>query len=170
MKVILYMAMTANGIIARKNDDTSFVTDAEWSGFAGMIRKTGNLIIGRRTYDVMKKEKEFEKFGDVIVIVVGRSRVVLAAEKHKQAKSPQEALLMLQQAGCNEALVAGGGKLNGSFLKAHLIDEIFLDIEPLLLGKGIPLLGDIDTDVQLELIETAQLSKHEIQLHYKVRY
>lgn len=31
MKAILYMAMTANGMIAKENDDTSFVTDIEWT-------------------------------------------------------------------------------------------------------------------------------------------
>ncbi len=46
MKVILYMAVTPNGMIAKKNDDTSWVSEIEWKNFSSMIKKYGNMIIG----------------------------------------------------------------------------------------------------------------------------
>lgn len=47
MKVILYMATTINGLIAKENDNVSWVSETEWESFSGMIKKTGNMIIGR---------------------------------------------------------------------------------------------------------------------------
>jgi len=38
-----------------------------------------------------------------------------------------------------EVIVAGGGMLNASFIADNLVDEICLDIEPIILGEGIPL-------------------------------
>jgi len=69
----------------------------------------------------------------------------------------------------DEVVVAGGGKLNASFLKEGLVDEIYLDVEPIAFGKGIKLFDDEDFEVNLELIEVNKISQNEIQLHYKVK-
>jgi len=65
-------------------------------------------------------------------------------------------------------ILTGGGKLNGAFMKEGLVDEIYLDVEPTVFGKGIPLFGDADFEAKLQLIGTKKLSDNEIQLHYKV--
>lgn len=107
MKTILYMAMTVNGKIAGKDDDTSWTSKEDWGGFSEMCRKVGNAIIGRRTYDMVKKE--------------------------------------------------------------GLIDEIYIDIEPLILGRGIPLFAVGDFAPRLTLLEIKPLSNRQtVQLHYQV--
>lgn len=53
-------------------------------------------------------------------------------------------------------------------MKEGLVDEIYLDIEPIVLGKGIQLFEDADFESKLELLETRKFSNNEIQLHYKV--
>ena len=58
MKVILQNAITLNGLIAGKNHDTSWVSDADWENFMNLVKRIGVMIIGRVTYDVMKKEGE----------------------------------------------------------------------------------------------------------------
>lgn len=66
-------------------------------------------------------------------------------------------------------MVCGGGELNGSFMKENLVDEIYLDIEPVAFGKGIELFGNkADFEVNLEVIGVKNISPNEIQLHYKV--
>jgi dihydrofolate reductase len=61
MKVILYTAITINGFIVKEKDDTSWVTETEWASFSDMIRKNGNIIIGKRTYEVMLENDEFNR-------------------------------------------------------------------------------------------------------------
>jgi len=168
MKVILYMAMTVNGYIARENDETPW-SDIEWESFTEMIKKVGNYVMGRRTYEtslkagvfpypclsiVMTKEPIENKWGDQVIFT---------------DKSPQDVLKLLGEKGFDTAFVGGGGQINASFMKENLVDEIYLDIEPLVFGKGIKLFADADFEAKLELIGTQQLSENEIQLHYRVK-
>ncbi len=66
------------------------------------------------------------------------------------AHSPKEALKLLKD--FKEVIVAGGGALNASFTEENLIDEIFIDIEPIILGKGILLFRDKDFEKNLKLL------------------
>jgi len=167
MKVILYLAITANSLIARENDATDWVSPIEWKNYAAMVAKAGNIIIGRRTYEVMLRNKEFSKLGKVKVVVV--STKLKINKKITVVKSPQEALTFLRRERFSLALVCGGGKLNSSFMKASLIDELYLDIEPIILGTGIKLFAEAEFDAKLELLRIKKLSKDEVQLQYKVK-
>lgn len=163
------MAITPNGMIARKNGKTDFVTGTEWKSFSAMIKKTRNLIVGKTTYHVMVQGKEFDKINPKSVIVVSRNpKSIALLQGHFAVTTPQEALALLKKQGYQTALAGGGGTLNASFLKAKLVDEIFLDVEPFLLGEGKPLFNGKQFETQLKLLGTKKLSKNEVQLHYKV--
>jgi dihydrofolate reductase len=169
MKIILYMATTINGFVAKENDDTSWVTETEWASFRSVIKRVGNLIIGSRTYEIMQKGGEFKDLEKIKVVAVASGKNFEADNpSHSVVHSPNEAIEFLEQEGFNEALVAGGGMLNGSFMTENLIDEIYIDVEPMVLGKGIKLFDEKDFERRLELIETKKLSENEIQLHYRV--
>ena len=164
------MAITANGMIARENDDTSWVSPMEWESFSSMIQKAGNMIIGRRTYEVMLRNKEFKKLGSVNVLVLSRKKALNIPPKNVRiVQSPQKALNFLLEQNSKTALICGGGRLNSSFMKERLIDEIYLDIEPVILGTGIKLFADAEFEKKLELLGVRKLSGNEVQLHYKVK-
>lgn len=176
MKAILYMAMTANGLITKEDDDTSWVTKTEWKSLNGMIRKYGNMIIGRRTYEIMVKSGEFtrSKLDKVNTIVVTHQTLTPPFTIHDSryvsiATSPRQALTILKQKGHKTVMLCGGGGLNASFMKERLVNELYLDVEPLLLGKGIKLFAESDFAVRLRLKEVKRLSQNEVQLWYKVR-
>lgn len=172
MKVILYMAITANGLIAREDDDASWVTKTEWKSFSGMIRKHGNMIVGRRTHEIMVKSGEFtrSKLDKVNTVVVTHQPLTIHDSRYVSiATSPRQALTILKQKGHKTALLCGGGRLNASVMKEKLVDEIYLDIEPIVLGKGIKLFAEVDFETRLELQGVKRLSPNEVQLWYKVR-
>lgn len=56
----------------------------------------------------------------------------------------------------------------GIFMQENLVDKIFMDIEPLAFGQGMPLFNAGEFEKQLKLIETKLLSPQTIQLHYQV--
>ena len=62
----------------------------------------------------------------------------------------KEALKLLSD--FEQVVVAGGGALNASFVEENLVDEIYLDIEPIILGKGITLFRDKDFERKLKLL------------------
>jgi len=171
MRVILYMAMTVNGKIAGDNDDTSWTTKEDWEGFRAMCKKVGNAIIGRRTYEMVKKEGI--QLDNILTVVMTHDPELLGQQLPHTIftdKPPKDVLTLLKEKGYKEALVAGGGILNSAFLKDGLIDEMYIDIEPLILGRGIPLFADGDFAPRLKLLKITTLTNRQtVQLHYQVK-
>jgi len=166
MKVILYMATTINGYIAKLDDDTSFISDKEWNSYSLMVRNAGCLIVGHRTYNILTKQTGFSEFGDVKIVILSHKKFKTLSPNHFVANSPKESLVILKD--YDNIIVAGGSILNASFIKEQLIDEIYLDIEPTILGQGIPLFDGGDFEINLDLIDIKKLSENETQLHYKI--
>ena len=165
MKVILYMAISLNGMIAKSDDDTSWISKEEWDSYSLTVQTAGNLIVGHRTYNILTKQPEFSEFKDVKLVVVAQEDFQTLTKNHLVAHSPKEALKLLSDF---EVVVAGGGALNASFVEENLIDEIFIDIEPIILGRGIPLFRDKDFERKLKLLDQKKIADNEIQLHYQV--
>ncbi len=166
MKVILYMAISLNGMIAEQNDDTSWISPEEWNSYSLTVRKAGNLIVGHRTYNILTKQPEFAELKDVKCIVVSQKDFEVINPNHLVAHSPKEALELLKD--FEKAILAGGGMLNASFLAENLVDEIYLDIEPIALGNGIPLFRGQDFSRKLKFLGQKTITDNEIQLHYEV--
>jgi dihydrofolate reductase len=160
------MAMTANGYIAQANDDTSWISKEEWNSYSQFCRKAGCLIVGRRTYNILTKQPEFSELKAVKIAVVSNQDIKLIAPNHFIAHSPEEALNLFKAQ--DEVIIAGGGMMNASFLEKNLIDEIYLDIEPIIFSEGISLFRDRKFLAKLELLEIKNITKDELQLHYKV--
>ena len=166
MKVVLYMAMSANGMIANSDDDTSWISSEEWKSYSSAVRKAGCLIVGRRTYEILTQQPEFSELKDAKLVVVSHEDRPLLDPNHLVAHSPKEALGLLKD--FDEVIVAGGGNLNASFLAKNLVDEIFLDVEPIVFGEGIPLFHGQNFESGLKLIGQKKITNNEIQLHYQV--
>ena len=166
MKVILYIAISLNGMIAKSDDDTSWISKEEWNNYSLVVRIAGNLIVGHRTYDILTKQPEFSEFKDVKLVVVAQEDFQTLAKNHLVAHSPKEALKLLSD--FKKVVVAGGGALNASFVEENLVDEIFIDIEPIILGKGIPLFRNKNFERNLKLVGQKKITDNEIQLHYQV--
>lgn len=166
MKVILYMAMSANGLIAKSNDDTSWISKEEWDSYSAAVRSAGCLIVGKRTYHILTKQPEFVELKDVKLVAVCEESFKMLAPNHYIANSPKHALELAKD--FDEVVIAGGGILNASFLAENLVDEIYLDIEPIIIGEGIPIFKGKDFEKRLKLLGQKEITKNEIQLHCQV--
>lgn len=163
------MAITPNGFIAKENGDSSWTSEADQRRYDELSQAAGNVLIGRKTYEALKAQNLFPLPGRYNVVITHQENLLAdSADVLITNKSPREVLDHLQAKGFETAFVAGGGELNGAFLSAGLIDELYLTVEPLVFGKGIKLFGDLDFENKLELIEVTKLSDNEIQFHYRV--
>ncbi len=168
MKVILYMALTVNGMIAKEDGNSEWVSEEDTTSFVAMCQKTKAVIMGRHTYDVLSPDDLPLKEGLQIVMTNNK---VLRTENQTVVftnKEPKEVLSMLEKKGYQEACVIGGSQTVSQFMKERLIDEVYFDIEPLLFGKGMPLFQDVDFEYNLQLLDIKKLNEHTIQLHYKI--
>lgn len=168
MKVIQYNAISLNGYIAGPDDDTSFTSKEDWDGFLAMAKKVGNIIIGRRTHDMAKKEGNQLDVRLRIVMTNNSSYNDHTPNTIFTSQSPKEIIELVSSRGFDTTLVAGGGMLNSSFLKAGLIDELYIDVEPIIFGRGIPLFSPDDFEKNLKLLSTTKLNENTVQLHYRV--
>jgi len=168
MKVILYMATTLNGVIAKFDDSADFLTKEESASYVSKVKEAEALIVGKRTYGILSQQPEFQEFlkAGVKIVAISHSNFELKDPNHEVAHSPTEALEILKE--FKTVILAGGGITNASFLAENLVDEIYIDIEPAVLGKGIPLFNGPDFDRPLKLLGTKKLSENEIQLHYEI--
>lgn len=168
MKVILYMGVTADGFIAENDDTSDFLTLTESASYVEAVKNAGALVIGRRTYEILSGQPEFKEFlkAGVKIVTISRSDFKTKHPTHTVAHSPKDALAFLKDS--ERVIVAGGGKLNAAFLRENLLDELYLDVEPTLIGNGIPLFKGDTYERKLKLLETKILSPDEIQLHYEV--
>jgi riboflavin biosynthesis pyrimidine reductase len=63
----------------------------------------------------------------------------------------------------------GGGGIIASFLDAGAIDQLIINVAPVLIGEGIPLIAPRHRHVPLTLLSSRQFSDGVVQLHYEVR-
>ena len=163
MKTILYMSLTADGYF-RQSDERQGIPPEILGNFVQIVGKTGNLINGRRTFDLLQSRMAQGGFSGIELVVLSRTPAQI--EGICFATSPQEALQYLEQEGFETALIGGGAQIDSAFLSQGLVDEIYLNVEPVLANKGIRLAMPDGFEANLQLIGTAQLSENIVQLHY----
>ena len=166
MKVIQFNAISADGFIATKNGNSDWVSDVDTKLFEAKIKEIGCIVMGRKTFD--QYHGELYPFKRVLNLVVTSDTSGRQEEETFFVNSPHEAINVAEQKGFKEILLIGGGTINGSFIEGGLVDEVFLDVHPLIIGEGINLFGGYKGKLDLKLLESKNLGKGQILLHYKV--
>ncbi len=165
MKVILLMAMTLDGKIAK--NDHHF---PDWTGsedkqlFVKITRRAGVIIMGSKTFDAIGKPLPERKN---IVMTRDRSRQSVGTELIFTDQDPAAILKNLEKMGYTEVVLAGGSIINSLFARANLVDEIIITIAPRVFGTGISFFVD-EMDQQLELVTVETLGRDHVLLHYRV--
>ena len=135
------------------------------NNLAERVGKIGNLIVGRRTYELLG-ELPISQMTGVDRVVISHS--LLNYNGVSAVASPVEALSHLKQRGFDIAFVGGGAQLASAFLSQGLVDEIYLNIYPLV-SKGRTFAISENLETNLELVGVDKLSNDIVQMHYRVR-
>ena len=73
----------------------------------------------------------------------------------------------MKQGSGKEIVMFGSPTLASGLLKKGLIDEVWIFLNPVILGSGISLYQDIDKDINLDLIDSRIVSGGVVCSHYK---
>jgi dihydrofolate reductase len=166
MKIILVMALTADGMTGR--DDGHFV---DWSGredkklFVKITRQAGVIIMGSKTFDTIGKPLPGRKN---VVLTRNPERISRPPELFFSNRAPSDLIAGLESEGYSQAVLAGGPQINTLFARARCIDEIVLTISPLVFGKGLSLFSDA-MEMPLELVDVKRLKDQTVYVHYRVQ-
>jgi dihydrofolate reductase len=172
-KVIVHIATSADGYIARSDGDLEWLTSRPApKGFYGMnafMKSVDTKVMGRKTYEIgLRMGAKFDS----------QSRSIVFSHHPPPADAPSgvefvsEAIgpyvsRLREQPGKGIWLM-GGGEIIASFLDAQAIDEFVISVAPVFIGEGIPLIARRHRQVPLELRSVERFADGLVQLHYRV--
>ena len=139
------------------------------------------LLIGRKTYDGMLAYGQTSYPGAKNYVFTRSTKTVAALTKKLTTKKPDQNVEIISEDAARFVsklkrkkgkgiVVFGGGELAKSLFEAGLIDEIVLNIHPVLLGSGIPLFHQMKQQINLELLDCRVLEGGYLAVTYRVKH
>jgi dihydrofolate reductase len=173
-KVIFGGAISLDNFIARKDGAVDWLLFSKEVSqiMKDMWANIDTMVMGRKTYEVAQRMGGGGDHFGVKTYVFSRT---LKEQDSKQITfiaddaAPFVRRLKEEKDG-KDILVMGGGLLAQSLFEADLIDQLGFNIQPVLLGSGIPLFYEMSRQIDLELQECRQLSKGCVYVTYKVKH
>ncbi|MBS1663364.1 MAG: dihydrofolate reductase [Bacteroidetes bacterium] len=170
-KVILYIASSLDGYIAKPNDDLSFLSlvqkEGEDYGYNEFIKTIDTVILGRKTYDWVTKEVGFFPHADKKSFVITRTAQPQKGQTTFYTGDLSSLIKKLKSEEGKDIFCDGGAEIVTEFLKNNLIDELIISIIPIFLGGGTRLFKDGRPEQKLELLSTKAFDTGLTQLHYR---
>ena len=177
-KIIVYVATSADGYIARPDGDVEWLNRRPHTvdyGMRAFYKTIDTILLGRKTYDWALayykkkgiKDGRFDK--KVANYVFSRKPPKRAAPGTEFVSEPVKAFARRLRATPGKHIwMMGGGELIASFLDAGEIDEFEIHVIPTFIGKGIPLVAPRHRDVSLVLRSARKYPDGVVRLRYHV--
>jgi dihydrofolate reductase len=179
-----YIILTADGMYADPGgglDDYEPAED-EHRYANGLTQAAGDIVMGRRMYDVMEYwdtldlddaavpdvEREYaEAWRATPKHVVSRGRPLLRGNAELIDGDAVEAVRRLREGDGPPIELGGGADLFARFSEARLIDAYRFLVIPTALGAGKALFGALDAPLRLRLTGTRTFSAGSVLLEYE---
>ena len=178
-KIIVYIATSADGFIARSDGSVDWLDRPSPKGNYGMgafYKSIDTILWGRKTCDMAL---DFQKKGvpgsafDTRVknYVFTRGPLPSAAPTGVEfvSESIKAFATRLQEEKGKDIWMMGGAGIIASFLDEGEIDEFMIHVIPTFIGEGIPLIAPGRRTVSLKLISCTKFPDGVVGLHYTVR-
>lgn len=164
IKAFIIAAVTADGFIAKDSQHAALWTSkADKKRFIELTKRAGVVVMGSATYKTIGRPLK-----ERVNIVYTKSQTFEGAETTQD--NPLDLLKKLEERGFKEVAICGGSQIYTMFMKAGVIDTIYLTSEPLFFGKGITLFNeDLRYNLKLKSAQTSE-STGALLLEYSVDY
>jgi dihydrofolate reductase len=183
--LIFFMHTSLDGFVAGLNGEMNWINldEALFDFIATMTAQADTALYGRVTYEMMqsywpkageqpnatKHDIEHSNWYNNV------SKVVLSKTIHETGLHNTRVIgdhlsdninKIKQQDGKN-ILIFGSPGASQTLLNEGLIDEFWLFVNPIILGKGMPLFKDLTKITKLNLVESKTFARGVIALHYR---
>lgn len=182
-KLKLQMQMTINGYVGGlngKNDWMTWNPDTEFTGFlVSLLDTSDTLLLGRKTAESLIKYWEntaeenpahpfAKKIADIQKVVFTKTLDKSIWNNTTLAKGElTEEITRLKKQNGKDILVFGGAGFVSSLIKAGLIDEYHLIINPTAMSNGMTIFNSIDTIQKFTPIQSKLYLGGKIVLTYQ---
>ncbi|MFY0684888.1 MAG: dihydrofolate reductase [Balneola sp.] len=177
MKCSVYIATSTDGFIAKPDGDIEWLLQPEYEDASRLglvynkfISTVDAIVMGRHSYEKVLSFDEWYYDGTEVIVLTTKDLIVpekLTGKVRFESGTPEEIVSKLSKEG-KEHLYIDGGITIQKFLEAKLINELTITAIPILLGNGIPLFGNNDTEQSLELIDMSSAESGTVQKRYRV--
>jgi dihydrofolate reductase len=169
-KVTFGVGCSLDGFIGRDNDD---VDRLHWSDDVARLSAAywdtiDTVLMGRRTYDVAVRAGTSAYSGVANYVFSRTLQPGLRDGVTVVSEDPARFTEGLRGQDGRGICVMGGGELASCLLRGGQLDEIVLDVHPIIVGGGVPAFRPIPSDVELELVEHQALQNGCLLLTYRV--
>jgi dihydrofolate reductase len=176
-KIIVYITTSVDGYIARPDGDVAWLDRPMPKGNYGMgefLKSIDTILWGRKTYskgiEMGMENLMATGFGPGIQnFVFSRQAQESKVAGFKFAGEPiKEFAQGLRKKRGKNIWMMGGGEIIASFLDEGEIDEFQINVVPILIGEGIPLIQPRHRFLRLKLLSCKDFSDGLVSRHYQV--
>ncbi|MDE3211965.1 MAG: dihydrofolate reductase family protein [Bacteroidota bacterium] len=185
-KIISFMHISLDGFVAGPNGEMNWINvDEEIFEYVdNRISQTNSALYGRVTYEMMEGYWPNQGIDpDASRHDIAHSRwynqvhkVVLSESiKGKNIANTDiisdnlfERILEIKRQGSEEILIFGSPTATHSLMAQNLVDGYWLFVNPVILGRGIPLFSGTKERVKLKLLNSHQFGSGVVELNYLV--
>ena len=185
-KIISFMHISLDGFVAGPNGEMDWIKiDQEIFDHVGKrISQGDTALYGRVTYQLMESywptaadKPEATKHDIEHARWYKNAHKVVLSRTLNEANltntriisdNLQDRLNEVKQLASNEILLFGSPTATHSLIQQNLIDGYWLFVNPIILGRGIPLFVDIKEKIKLNLVTTRPFSCGVTELNYTV--
>ncbi|MBD1942210.1 dihydrofolate reductase [Coleofasciculus sp. FACHB-712] len=167
-KVILFIASSLDGYIARQSGDIDWLFTDQDYGYSEFFASVDTLLMGRKTYEQVLTFGEYPYKG-VKSYVFTRNPLFLADSNAEViTEDIKKFVEQLRQVEGKNIWLVGGSQLTHELMSNNLVDELILSIHPIVLGEGIPLFEHGTNPQCLNFTKCQTYSSGLVQLSYDV--
>lgn len=155
-RVRVHLAVSVDGYIAADNGGIDWLQafPPEDFGFDTFLAGIGGIIMGRTTYDDIRRMEGDWPYGERRTVVI----TTRALDPHPPAAVEatddlQGGLAALKRQTEGDIWICGGGRVVRQLLDLDLVDTLEIAVLPVLLGTGLPLFERAARGHALRLVE-----------------
>lgn len=165
--------MSLDGYIEGPNGEYDWCFTDQDYGLNDFFSRIDAMFLGRKSYEMMQKHAG-ENQGDIpgmppleeyvfsnTLTSIKQGAILVSGD------SMAEARRIKAQAG-KDIWLFGGASLTGALMKEGLVDELWLSVHPILLGKGKKLFHEQDHRTQLTLLESKTYATGLVSLKFRI--
>jgi dihydrofolate reductase len=164
-KIILGLAVSLDGFIEGSQGEYDWCFTDQDYGITEFSKQIDALIMGRKTYDMMKGYEGSNPWSHATTYVFSHTLISTPGIKLLNGDLVETVIQIKQQPGKNIWLF-GGANLTTQFINHNLIDEYWLSVHPILLGAGKPLFQNITERKKLILTDSKVYETGLVSLKY----
>lgn len=172
-KVVLYIAMSLDGFIAKPDNDLSWLNivekEGEDYGYSNFCNTTDTIIIGRKTYDKVVSMGFENPHPDKTTYIVTKTPRPQNGNLIYYSDDIIHLVNKLKSESGKNIYCDGGAEIVNLLLNNHLLDEMIISVIPILLGEGIKLFNNSLNENKLTFQHTKAFESGLVQLHYALK-